>query len=1265
LSGHEVPGEGEHKIMEYIRQAKAQPGYDPNVRHCLYGLDADLIMLGLLSHDPHFCLLREEVTFGRQAAKKVKELEHQNFYLMHLCIVREYLELEFQELKAEGVLGFSYDMERIIDDFILMAFFVGNDFLPNLPNLHINEGALALMFQKYKEVLPRLGGYINEYGVINLERLESLLTELSDVEYRFFEAEYSDAKWIKSKQNEKNEDVGPKAGKAVTRITPAQKEIFKEVKKYVLASSNSDAATRQPLDLSPALPARDRNFVQQLAVDLRLQWKSVENDNGDRVIRLEFPTSPGADDDDDDDEDEAQLALNRVLKRYEKVKVEELTAEQAQQDLQKKYDQKFLEWKDEYYRGKFGWGLDNEEGLLELTENYVQGLQWVLYYYYRGVASWPWFYRYHYSPMISDVKKGLKVNMDFQLGQPFKPFQQLMGVLPDRSKKIVPTPYHELMTSADSPIIDFYPRDFELDMNGKKMEWEAVVKIPFIDEKRLLAAMATKDHLLTEDEKRRNDFGVSLKFTYSPEVDYTFPTSLIDVFPDIPHCHCVENIFELPTMEGLEPYVGLVDGVKLGAAALAGFPSLKTLPHTATLGFHAVNVFQQDSRNESMVVTLSDTERRTKVEYAKLLLNQRVHVGYPFLQEAKVVKISDELFDYVMSETGPGHIKMSNHSDQEINEFHKKAERIEKFYSKRLGMLTGEVESVVHVEMLKGLKKLDDGSTVKEFAELPGLETIHASQLIVEKVISEDERFLEQEALPIEEEFPDGSNAFFLGEMAYGRPLGVTGHVNGKVKCLIATTQGPQAEFGREIAKMAERLSPYTPSFAVAKSLNLHPLALSKITSSFSVKVDDSRVNLGLNLKFEAKKLKVLGYSRRGATGWEFSRLAIELIQQYMIKFPEFIAAIHQKPQGDMLDATEYFSGDAAQARARVKEIQGWLKEIEAKNFERVPLEAEQLDSEVVMQIEKAADEAVRTEPPAVNKSIGSTPRSALLKPSDSQHRLGNQRFGLGDRIIYTADSGKVPIASKGTVVGLTQTIRETWLDIVFDVSFMSGTSLGDRCSPFRGSTVPRWSVLNLSDRQLVAGSKASIARQSNAKHSSPLTVAGYGAPGINGQGQLTEAKAPPPLRGSWRGAVAGQSGSTRASPHSNGSAPRGRGFPNGTAGATAANLPFRQPVNGGQRGTSNGFVPRGRAGPGSTPGAGRGGYTPIDRGDNHAGVVNNNPYFKPQPHRNVPPPASLENGARGRGRGSGRGGSQRGRGARSSARGEGQRGQGNAMQQP
>jgi 5'-3' exonuclease len=75
-----------------------------------------------------------------------------------------------------------------------------------------------------------------------------------------------------------------------------------------------------------------------------------------------------------------------------------------------------------------------------------------------------------------------------------------MAVLPIESSHFIPEPYRKLMIDPNSPIKDFYPEEFKVDMNDKKNAWEGIVMIPFIDQDRLVKAMQSVDvKLLTQD----------------------------------------------------------------------------------------------------------------------------------------------------------------------------------------------------------------------------------------------------------------------------------------------------------------------------------------------------------------------------------------------------------------------------------------------------------------------------------------------------------------------------------------------------------------------------------------------------------------------------------------------------------------------------------------------------------------------------------------------------------------------------------------------
>lgn len=170
--------------------------------------------------------------------------------------------------------------------------------------------------------------------------------------------------------------------------------------------------------------------------------------------------------------------------------------------------------------------------------------------------------------------------------------------------------------------------------------------------------------------------------------------------------------FNLPTLDGLHLVPGLCDGVALGVEALAGFPSIGTLPYTGMLGYHGVNVHGSESKNKSMVIHITNPYENVKTEkIANDMVGKRTFLNWPFLREGLVVAVSDSLFKYEKVPFGDGkqqRILSNPHAAQGLRFWKSKAERIEQYYSKRLGVITGSVDILLHVRPLKGVFVLSD-----------------------------------------------------------------------------------------------------------------------------------------------------------------------------------------------------------------------------------------------------------------------------------------------------------------------------------------------------------------------------------------------------------------------------------------------------------------------------------------------------------------------------------------------------------------------------
>ncbi|KOB65886.1 5'-3' exoribonuclease 2-like protein [Operophtera brumata] len=359
------------------RLSKSQPDHDPNTQHVLCGADADLIMLGLATHEPNFTIIREEFKPNKPRPCDV-------------C----------------GQLG-DHDGAGARRGRDLQA---APHQRAQLPRQEQGQAAPAeTQLRTAREDTVCATGTLE----VNLDRVQVIMTELGHVEDEIFKRRHT---------NELN---------------------FRAKNK-----------------------ARQRQQRPNFGLLERTQFAPQQDDSNSRGHKR-TSTQAGLDEEEDEDKhDEVRLWEDGFKERY--------------------------------YESKFEVSKENMEFRYRVALQYVRGLCWVLRYYYQGCASWKWYFPYHYAPFASDFVNICGLSTKFEKGT-----LPLMGVFPAASSSHVPQPWAKLMSDPFSPIIDFYPIDFKIDLNGKKFAWQGVALLPFVDESRLFKALEPYYENLTTAESEQ------------------------------------------------------------------------------------------------------------------------------------------------------------------------------------------------------------------------------------------------------------------------------------------------------------------------------------------------------------------------------------------------------------------------------------------------------------------------------------------------------------------------------------------------------------------------------------------------------------------------------------------------------------------------------------------------------------------------------------------------------------------------------------------
>jgi 5'-3' exonuclease len=416
LSSSKEPGEGEHKIFEFIR---ANPESHRDQVTLVYGLDADLIMLALnhLHISNEIYLYRETPEFIQSVDSQLKPNEQYYVDIPYMsdCIAR-YMTAASSNAKQPAVVTKICPVvkKHLVYDYIFMFFFMGNDFMPHFPSMNIRTTGPDTVMSAYNATFQNT--------------LTPVTANRSFIHHSTCTSDDPSSRQLRIHWTNVREFVQRLAEKEHSRVVA--EHTLRDKRGRAFSSGHQYERVVAPVADNKSL--HDTGAYDSVSELLLAKCKSATD-------MLHIPTK------------------ERGIEHY--------IAPQKQG------------WEQRYYAALFGEQITDRRCQAYCT-NYLEGLEWTFQYYTHGCVDWRWRYNYAYAPLLEDLVRFIPVAttatsaplISQKPKEPIQDTEQLAYVLPPAFQAV-------LIPSRRNAVVPLKLSDVRFTWAYCKYFWEAHVII--------------------------------------------------------------------------------------------------------------------------------------------------------------------------------------------------------------------------------------------------------------------------------------------------------------------------------------------------------------------------------------------------------------------------------------------------------------------------------------------------------------------------------------------------------------------------------------------------------------------------------------------------------------------------------------------------------------------------------------------------------------------------------------------------------------------